>query len=80
MNLNQENFLDMDIIIKERDLIKKGVMHKDFFQMSEEEKKNWKEQIAAKTKATIFSIGQALVYEKDGQMIAEYADGKLMTL
>ncbi|MFP9113925.1 hypothetical protein ACLI1A_08275 [Flavobacterium sp. RHBU_3] len=67
----------MDIMIKEQDFIKKGAMQKDFFQMNEEEKKDWRKNIAEKTKATLFAKGQPLVYEKGGKMIAEYADGRI---
>ena len=70
----------MDIMIKEEDILKKGMKQDDFFQMTDEGKKQWKEQFVARTKAYLFSIGQPLVYEKDGKMIAEYEDGKVVYL
>lgn len=70
----------MDIMIEERDFIKKGAMQKDFFQMNEEEKNNWRNTIAEKTKETLFAKGQPLVYKKDGKLIAEYADGRIIAI
>jgi len=77
---NSEILNAMDIMIKEQDFIKKGAMQKDFFQMSEEEKKSWRNTIAEKTKETLFAKGQPLVYQKDGKMIAEYADGRIIVI
>jgi hypothetical protein len=34
----------------------------------------------AEAKKHLFSIGQPLVYEKDGNMIAEFADGRIENL
>jgi hypothetical protein len=70
----------MDIMIKEQDFIKKGAMQEDFFLMNEEEKKSWRHAIAEKAKATLFAKGQPLVYRKDGKMIAEYADGRIIEI
>ena len=70
----------MDIMIKEQDFIKKGAMQKDFFEMSDEEKKGWYITIAEKTKATLFAKGQPLVYRREGKMIAEYADGRIIQI
>ncbi|WP_346066990.1 hypothetical protein [Sphingobacterium siyangense] len=70
----------MDTTVKEQDLIKQGAMQSDFFQMSDTEKNNWRNTIAAKTRAVLFAKGQPLVYEKEGSMVAEYADGTLIKL
>lgn len=70
----------MDIMIKEQDFIKRGAMQEDFFLMNEEEKKNWLHVISEKAKTTLFAKGQPLVYRKDGKMIAEYADGRIIEI
>ena len=40
-------------------------------------KKEWRVQKQAEARAFLFWIGQPPVYEKDGGMIAEYADGRI---
>lgn len=64
-------------MIKEEALIKKGVMKKKPFDMTDEERAVWEKESSERTRAYLFSIGQPLVYEKDGQMVAEYADGRI---
>jgi len=65
------------IEIPEAELLRKGKMTKSPFDMTIEEEKEWQIQKQAEAKAFLFSIGQPLVYEKDGIMIAEYADGRI---
>lgn len=67
----------MDIIIKEETLIKKGIMKKSPFEMTDEEKEAWKSEASERARAYLFSIGQPLVYEKNGQLVAEYSDGRI---
>lgn len=67
----------MDLIIKEEALIKKGVMKKKPFDMTDEERTVWDKESSERIRAYLFSIGQPLVYEKDGNMVAEYADGRI---
>jgi hypothetical protein len=55
-------------------------MTKSPFLMTAEEREEWEVLMQAKTRAYLFSIGQPLVYIRDGQMIAEYADGKIEIL
>jgi hypothetical protein len=55
----------------------KGIMKKDPFDMTDQERKVWQKEAADRARIYLFSIGQPLVYEKDGQMIAEYADGSI---
>lgn len=70
----------MDIMIKEETLIKKGIMKKNPFDMTEEEKKVWKSEASERARTYLFSIGQPLVYEKNGQLVAEYSDGRIKKL
>jgi hypothetical protein len=65
------------IEIPEAELLRKGKMTKSPFDMTLEEEKEWQIQRQAEAQAYLFSIGQPLVYEKDGVMIAEYADGSI---
>lgn len=67
----------MQVIVKEKNLIKKGKMKKEPWKMSPEEKKVWKKNMRKEIRSRLFSIGQPLVYCKDGRMIAEYADGRI---
>ena len=61
-------------------LVKKGTMTKSPFLMTAEEREEWQVRMQAKMRAYLFSIGQPLVYVRDGQMIAEYASGKIELL
>lgn len=70
----------MDSIIGEEDFIKKGRMKKDFFTMSEKEKEVWLQEVAENTRRTLFEKGQPLVYSKDGVIVAEYSDGRIVEL
>jgi len=66
------------IDIPEEELMRKGKMTKSPFDMTFEEEKAWRVEKQAEARAFLFSIGQPLVYEKDGVMIAEYADGRIV--
>ncbi|HAL82934.1 MAG TPA: hypothetical protein DCO83_12445 [Mucilaginibacter sp.] len=65
------------IEIPEEELVRKGKMTKSPFDMTLAEEKEWQIQKQEEAKVYLFSIGQPLVYEKDGFMIAEYADGRI---
>jgi hypothetical protein len=65
------------IDIPEEELVRKGKMTKSPFDMTFEEEKEWQVQKQIDARDYLFSIGQPLVYEKDGVMIAEYADGRI---
>ena len=45
--------------------------------MTPEELKIWKEECEVEAPNYLFCIGQPLVYEKDGRLIAEHADGRI---
>jgi hypothetical protein len=60
------------------ELVRKGKMTKSPFKMTLEQEREWQTQKQLEAKAYLFSLGQPLVYEKDGIMIAEYADGRII--
>lgn len=60
-----------------QDLVKKGKMFKAPWLMTGDEYASWKIRVQAEAKEYLFSIGQPLVYAKNGTMIAEYADGTI---
>ena len=64
-------------IISEEGFVKKGRMKKSPFYMQPEELKRWEEKEKAHVRNYLFSIGQPLVYKKNGKMVAEYADGRI---
>lgn len=66
------------IEIPEEELLRKGKMTRSPFDMTLEEEREWQIQKQVEARAYLFSIGQPLVYEKDGVMIAEYADGRII--
>jgi len=66
------------IDIPEEELVRKGKMTKSPFDMTLEEEREWQIKTKLETRAYLFSIGQPLVYVKDGVMIAEYADGRIV--
>jgi len=70
----------MDSIIREEGFIMKGRMKKNFFEMNDEEKEVWRRQIAENTRRTLFAKGQPLVYSKDGVLVAEYEDGRVINV
>ncbi|MES2063420.1 MAG: hypothetical protein V4456_15945 [Bacteroidota bacterium] len=57
--------------------IKRGKLPANFDEMSLEEVKAWERAMQKEAEEYLFSIGQPLVYEKDGQMIAQHADGSV---
>jgi hypothetical protein len=48
--------------------------------MDTSEKKFWEEDINKGIREFLFSIGQPLVYRKNGKLIAEYPDGRIKTV
>ena len=59
------------------DLLKKGEMVTAPWDMSPIERQAWYKLNQIKVQNYLFSIGQPLVFEKEGRMIAEYADGTI---
>ena len=61
-------------------VLKRGRMKKSPLDMTPAEREEWYMQIQENARAYIFSLGQPLVYRKNGVMIAEYADGSIEDL
>ncbi len=59
------------------ELVKKGAMVKSPTLMTPTERAAWEVQVVEKARAHLFSIGQPMVYKKDGRMIAEHGDGRV---
>ena len=72
--------MNHEVVIPDEQFIKRGRMKKSPLLMNPAELKAWKEQEAAYVRNYLFSIGQPLVYRKDGVMVVEYADGRIKTL
>lgn len=66
-----------EIADKDENLVKKGKMKKEPWNMSPEEKQVWKKHMRNEIRSRLFSIGQPLVYYKNNRMIAEYPDGRI---
>lgn len=66
--------------IPEEQLVKKGKMIKAPWTMAPAERDEWESKMQAEAKEYLFSIGQPLVYEKEGHMIAEYANGRIKVI
>jgi hypothetical protein len=56
---------------------KTGKLPANFDEMSVEEVKAWEKAMQKEAEEYLFSIGQPLVYEKDGQMVAQNANGSI---
>jgi hypothetical protein len=54
-----------------------GTMTKRIIDMTPSEREAYYQNAAIKVRERLFSIGQPLVHEKNGQVIAEYANGKI---
>ena len=67
-------------VISEEQFVKKGRMKKNPLAMSRVEFDAWERQEAMYVQNYLFSIGQPLVHEKDGVMVAQYADGSIKEL
>lgn len=57
--------------------IKRGKLPANFDDMTIEEINAWQKVMKKEAEEYLFSIGQPLVYKKDGHMIAEHADGSV---
>jgi hypothetical protein len=66
-----------EIADKDENLVKKGKMKKEPWDMSPEERRVWKKHMRDEIRSRLFSIGQPLVYYKNNRMIAEYPDGRI---
>lgn len=48
--------------------------------LTPEERSQWQEQIAVNARDYLFSIGQPLVYKRDGHIVVEHKDGRLQVI
>ena len=55
----------------------RGTMTKRIIDMTPAERAAYYQAAAIKAKEYLFSIGQPWVHEKNGQVIAEHADGRI---
>lgn len=70
----------MNSVMYDKFLVKKGKMKKDPFKMTTKEREVWEQQMESKIRTHLFSIGQPLVYRKNGQMVAEFEDGTIKAI
>jgi hypothetical protein len=61
-------------------LLKKGKKPANLDQMTPTEYKEWEHSMQKDAEAYLFSIGQPLVYKKDGKYITQYSDGSIRIL
>ncbi|MFC0515259.1 hypothetical protein ACFFGT_13655 [Mucilaginibacter angelicae] len=61
-------------------ILKKGKMTRKPWLMTPTERADWLIKMQNEAKEYLFSIGQPLVYKKDGHFLAEYADGSTKVL
>ena len=55
-----------------------GKLNKSIAQMTLKEQKEHYKSAEIRTREYLFSIGQPLVHQKDGYIVAEYPDGEIM--
>lgn len=48
--------------------------------MTFEERCQWQRELAVDARDYLFSIGQPLVYKRDGHIVAEHKDGRLQVI
>jgi hypothetical protein len=61
-------------------VFKVGRMTKDPRSMTREERIEWQKETAKRTRDYLFSIGQPLVYKRDGRVVAEHKDGRVQII
>lgn len=57
-----------------------GQLKKSITQMTLKEQKEYYISAEIRTREYLFSIGQPVVHQKDGHIVAEYSDGKIMII
>lgn len=66
--------------MKEDIHFKTGRRTNDPRSMTSEERSQWQQQLAINARDYLFSIGQPLVYKRDGHIVAEHKDGRLQVI
>lgn len=60
--------------------LKVGEMVKHPRSMTRKELDEWHKKLAESARNYLFSIGQPMVYKKDGHVVAEYKDGRILVV
>ena len=55
----------------------RGEMIKNVLEMNSVERQAWKKEINQKIRTYLFSIDMPLVHKIDGQVVAEFSDGRI---
>jgi hypothetical protein len=55
----------------------RGEMTKNVLEMNFAERQEWKKEINQKIRTYLFSINMPLVHKIDGNVVAEFADGRI---
>jgi len=66
--------------ISDEMLVKRGKMEKSPLQMNPGEFRKWQKDMTIGIRDYLFSIGQPLIYKKEGRFVAEYANGYIKFL
>ena len=54
-----------------------GTLKKPIYEMTPEEREEFYKLAILKVRQRLFKVGQAFVYEQEGRVLAEYADGTI---
>ena len=57
-----------------------GKLEKSIAQMTPQQREVHYKSMSKRTREYLFSIGQPFVYKNNGNILAEYADGKIITV
>ncbi len=57
-----------------------GKLEKSIAQMTPQQREVHYKSMSNRTREYLFSIGQPFVYKNNGHILAEYADGKIITV
>ncbi|MGG7665400.1 hypothetical protein [Dyadobacter sp. BHUBP1] len=66
--------------MKEDIQFKIGHRTNDPCSMTREERSQWQQQLAVNARDYLFSIGQPLVYKRDGHVVVEHKDGRIQVI
>ncbi|ODS81533.1 MAG: hypothetical protein ABS46_11285 [Cytophagaceae bacterium SCN 52-12] len=66
--------------MKDDIILKVGEMVKSPRSMTRQEREIWHKQLTENARDYLFSIGQPLVYKRDGRVVAEHKDGRVLVI
>jgi hypothetical protein len=58
----------------------RGRLMKSISEMTQIEREKHYQEATIRTRSYLFSIGQPLIHQKDGHLVAEYSDGKIIVI